>query len=367
MGLMPKPEIIRAAWLQTGSGLSLRGGIQVTMLNPAPVTFKTIRPVRSLSRLVGFSLLGFSGAQAGAFLQAQVMNDVLALQVGHWQWNGWLNPKGRVIALFALLRSAEDQFVAVLPDFPAEQLLPMLQRYVFRSKVRIEVLDHWVTAGDFGHAPDLAMPAEGAMPDAGAASNEGSMADPMAPHREIAIPGEGAPSADVLESSPAGSWALDFSGSLMVRRLWLLPAADPALGVEDATFNAAWRRADLAHGLPRLGEDQREAWTPQMLSLDRLNAYSLRKGCYPGQEIVARTHYLGQARRGLARVMGAGLTVGSTIVDADGAPWGQVICTADAGSEALAVVQTDKRGAPAWCAGRKLQLEPFMDGLQRPL
>ena len=65
--------------------------------------------------------------------------------------------------------------------------------------------------------------------------------------------------------------------------------------------DAAWLADDLAHGLPRLDESQREAWTPQMLSLERLHAFSLKKGCYPGQEIVARTHYLGQAKRALAQ------------------------------------------------------------------
>ena len=61
----------------------------------------------------------------------------------------------------------------------------------------------------------------------------------------------------------------------------------------------AWIEQDLRHGLPRLPVSQREAWTPQMLSLQRLRAYSLSKGCYPGQEPVARLHYRGHPNRGL--------------------------------------------------------------------
>ena len=70
------------------------------------------------------SILQAMGAEAASFLQAQAMNDVLALAPGQWQWNGWLNPKGRVIALFALLRTSADSFLVVLPDFPAASGTP---------------------------------------------------------------------------------------------------------------------------------------------------------------------------------------------------------------------------------------------------
>src|SRR5690606_33602869 len=69
----------------------------------------------------------------------------------------------------------------------------------------------------------------------------------------------------------------------------------------DPALAARWRQQDLAHGLPRLEAAQAGQWTPQQLSLERLRAYSVHKGCYPGQEIVARTHFLGQAKRGLVR------------------------------------------------------------------
>ena len=74
--------------------------------------------------LGGFTLLAAEGPDAEAFLQAQLMNDVRALSPRQWQWNGWLNAKGRVQALFALIRLAPDAFWLVLPDFAAiEKLL----------------------------------------------------------------------------------------------------------------------------------------------------------------------------------------------------------------------------------------------------
>ena len=65
------------------------------------------------------------------------------------------------------------------------------------------------------------------------------------------------------------------------------------------SLQARWFAHDLHAGLPRLPASQREQWTPQQLSLERLHAFSVKKGCYPGQEIVARTHFLGKAKRGL--------------------------------------------------------------------
>src|SRR3546814_1240781 len=94
-------------------------------------------------------------------------------------------------------------------------------------------------------------------------------------------------------------FAFDFSGDGGARTLW----AGPGLAsTDDLDARARWAAFDLAHGLPRLAESQIEKWTPQPLSLERLPAYSVQQGCYPGQEIVARTPFLGQANRALPLV-----------------------------------------------------------------
>ena len=86
-------------------------------------------------------MLTLEGRDAAAFAQAQFMNDVAVLAPGHWQWNGWLTPKGRVIALFALLKFDEQTLWLLLPDADPAELAAQLQRFVFRSKVRIAVGD----------------------------------------------------------------------------------------------------------------------------------------------------------------------------------------------------------------------------------
>ena len=300
------------------------------MLSPAPVTFKANALSLPLHALSGTSVLAIQGRDAVAFLQAQLMNDVAALASGRWQWNGWLNPKGRVIALFALARVAEDAFLAVLPDFPAGELQLRLQRYVFRSKLSLE------------HRQDLQCAAQ--FPDLGAA--------PIPP-------------TDELVQDEHGAWCLDMGGTGAARRLWLLPTDSSRLAAAQASVDQRWYGLDLAHGLPRLGPGQSEAWTPQMLSLDRLKAFSLKKGCYPGQEIVARTHYLGKAKRGLARLRGAALAAGASVKDKAGQELGTVVCSL--ADEALAVLALDRESSGLEADGQSLEFLPRLVGLQRPV
>ena len=274
------------------------------------------------------SVLECVGPEAAAFLQAQTMNDLRALEPGRWQWNGWLNPKGRLICLFALWRRDEQAFALLLPDFPAAELLPLLQRYVFRSKLRLTASTQWALAGEFAAA--------------------GGDSGPTRDHVVAAGDGHG----------------LDLTGEGSPRRWLVLPIESAQALPADPGFELAWRAADLAHGLPRLEPSQREAWTPQMLSLQRLAAFSVAKGCYPGQEIVARTHFLGQAKRELVRLRGEGLAAGAAVRGSDSRTLGTVV--AAAGGEALAVLAADHPGA-LQVEAAAIEAAPLLDGLRRPL
>jgi tRNA-modifying protein YgfZ len=289
------------------------------------MTFKTNLEAIRCPALAGFAVVGVEGRDAAAFLQSQSMNDVLALAPGRWQWNGLLTPKGRVIALFALACVAEGRFLMVLPDSDPAELATHLRRFVFRSKLTLDPSPGWVAASG---------PAAASV-------------DPCA-----------------LAGDVDQGLALDFSGEGGTRWLWLLPSSHPALAPADPANDQAWRDSDLAHGLPRLAGDQREAYTPQMLSLERLAAFSLKKGCYPGQEIVARTHYLGQAKRGLARLRGLGLAPGQA-VEAAGLAAGTVACSNRDGTEALAVLPLEAAGELT-SGGHACTRETLLQGLARP-
>ena len=82
-------------------------------------------------------LLEIAGADAVAFAHAQFCNDVRALANGHWQWNAWLSPQGRVCAFFLLLRDGDERLRLLLRGGDAETLRAALARFVFRAKVQL--------------------------------------------------------------------------------------------------------------------------------------------------------------------------------------------------------------------------------------
>ncbi|HEY5972825.1 MAG TPA: folate-binding protein, partial [Pseudoxanthomonas sp.] len=127
-----------------------------------------------------------------------------------------------------------------------------------------------------------------------------------------------------------------------------------------------WRDIDLRHGVPRLDASQREQWTPQQLSLERLRAFSVKKGCYPGQEIVARTHFLGKVKRGLA-LFEAGSPIASGMEVGDGnRAIGSVVSTCNGEHHlALAVLPLDREAVALEADGIALREMPLSDGLQR--
>jgi tRNA-modifying protein YgfZ len=271
-------------------------------------------------------ILSLEGRDAVAFAQAQFMNDVKSLAPGEWQWNGWLTPKGRVIALFALLKLTEDTLWLLLPDIDPAELGPKLQRFVFRSKVTLAARDDLHAIGAF-EAPTQA---------------------------------SGARFAGTADSG----YELDFGGEGGPRALRVAASAE---AVADDAALTRWTVFDLAHGLPRLPPSQAEQWTPQMLSLDRLRGYSVKKGCYPGQEIVARTHFLGQVKRGLALFEAdAPIAIGSEVRD-DERALGTVISVGSHAGEhhALAVLPLEHEAATLSADGIALRKRPLLGGLAR--
>lgn len=268
-------------------------------------------PPHSWFALTDHRLLALSGRDALAFAQSQFMNDVAALDDGQWHWNGWLTPKGRVVALFALLRIDSDTVWGVLPDADPEPFAAALRRFVFRSKVQIQVRDDLRLLGRFG-------PCERASGRqwAGVAAPETEI--------ELDLSGDGGARAlRIVAADRASAWLAETGGF-----------ETTVAEVGDAL--AAWKRLDLIHGWPRLDPEQREQWTPQQLSLQRLGAYSVKKGCYPGQEIVARTHFLGQAKRGLALIATDTPLASGAALEHEGRQLGTVI--ASVADVALAVV-----------------------------
>lgn len=270
-------------------------------------------------------VLALRGRDAMIFAQAQFMNDVGALALGHWQWNGWLTPKGRVVALFALLKIDAETLWLLLPDAEPVALALQLQRFVFRSKVVIAPRDDLLVSATF-----------------------------LIPTQAVGnrIAGDAATQVELDLAADGGARTLRIDSNQT------LPAPGEV---------ARWAAFDLAHGLPRLPESLSGQWTPQQLSLDRLRAYSVKKGCYPGQEIVARTHFLGQAKRGLALFdADAVVATGSEVRNGERAI-GTVVSMASDGevNRALAVLPLEHEASTLHADGVALNQQPLLGGLAR--
>lgn len=213
-------------------------------------------------RLEDTAVLAFSGGAARAFLGRQLTCDVTTLAPAQALLGAWLTAKGRVLALLRLVDPGDGRVLALLPRELADEVVKRMRLFVLRDDVAIEPAADLAVAGLAGKAlsaPDAA-PGDDGLPAL-------------------------VPVAEGLALLVADSAALDtVLGGLE-------GGGHPALSA------GAWTHAQVRAGIPHLAAANREAFLPQMLNLDRLQAVSFSKGCYPGQEIVARTQHLGRIKR----------------------------------------------------------------------
>lgn len=218
------------------------------MIRPCP----TIGPVQCIV---------IEGAGAPRFAQAQFSGNVDALAPGHWQWNAWLTPQGRVRALMHLVDIGDGNLLVLLRGGDAQAICIALSRYLLRLPVRL-------TVREFGGGADG--PA-----DSGTAVRDG------------------------------GDIVLGYGSRSL--RLGTATNTPP-----DATASTTWRVRDIREGWPRLPAGEPE-FLPPALGLEHLQAVSFDKGCYPGQEIAARLRYRGGHKHRLYHLQGrAALPGGGT-------------------------------------------------------
>jgi tRNA-modifying protein YgfZ len=221
-----------------------------------------------------FKLVKVSGSDAQSFLQGQLTQDVNALAEKPSLQAAWCNPKGRVIAVMRML-SADGAIGLVVPGSIAERVVERLKVYRLRAKVDIELAGSEWSGFAVSAAEDL-----GALGDhdllPAAECNAAKSA------RGLVTVETGASPRCVEVYGPAS--AMKESGLT-----FLQPLAD-----------VEWQLALINAGIPFIVAETTEKYTPHMLNLDCLGAISFRKGCYMGQEVVARTEHLGRSKRRLA-------------------------------------------------------------------
>lgn len=233
-------------------------------------------------KLSYLSVIRFSGVDAGSFLHSQLSADVQGLASGDATFACYCEPKGRVLGLMLVYRNNEDYYV-IMSARLTSAVTDRLKIYVMRSKVNIEILSDYSVSGS---QVDVAQ-----------------------------------------ESALTSAWTIKLPGD----RLSLVVTPHDITAAADAALQDEWRISELRQGISWLCPETSGQFLPQMLGFEELGAVNYRKGCYPGQEIVARTHYLGKVKRHprlldcklpicpapmeKVELIGAGQTHDATIVD----------------------------------------------------
>ncbi len=186
-------------------------------------------------------VISISGIDSQKFLQGQLTNDINELDNKPFQFSAHLNNKGRMLASFIITKPAPDIYYLITSTEVIDKIIPRLKMFVLRSKVVIESLSSQVVFSN--HKLD----------------NELS--------------------------------------------LEIFPQYFISITNSDATLqnNQLWKKTLINHGIPLIYLSTQEEFTPQQVNYDLFNGVNFKKGCYTGQEIVARTHYLGKVKRRMYR------------------------------------------------------------------
>ena len=266
-------------------------------------------------RLPHLGLLRFTGPDALSFLQGQISNDTRRLSAGDSLLAAYSTPQGRVLAVMHLLPHSSG-VAAILPRELVPPTLDRLRKFVLRAKVQME------DAGDAlqvsGHQGAQALRSAGlAVPQDGKAYVE---------QDGIGV--------GLVRPDSDRYWVIGAGGKLAQHGL----VGEPR---QADRIEPDWRLADIRDGLPQIYLGTSEAFVAQMLNLDLLDGISFSKGCYTGQEIIARTQHLGRIKRRLYRLQlpGGEWRVGQSVRLNDGRS-GRLVEVAPSGEnfEALAVL-----------------------------
>ncbi|RRD91766.1 CAF17-like 4Fe-4S cluster assembly/insertion protein YgfZ [Conchiformibius steedae] len=248
------------------------------------------------TQLPFFAVVRVSGADCRDFLHRQLSNDINNLPDQHACYATYNTPKGRVIANMLAYRQGDEILLALAADM-AESVVKRLKMFVLRSQVQLEILTDWGAAGQL--------------------------------HADAPIVFADAPA--LVLSATQGQIALPHGGTFTLAPLTELPPYD-------AAAEAVWNTHEIRCGYPWIAAATAESCVAQMLNQHTIGGVHFRKGCYPGQEIIARAQYRGQVKRGLAVLTGTSpLTAGDKLTDPAGAEAGIVINAQD--NIALAVIK----------------------------
>ncbi|HEY4073781.1 MAG TPA: folate-binding protein [Herbaspirillum sp.] len=277
-----------------------------------------------VSPLTNLGLLAFSGEEAASFLHNQLTNDVEHLGTGEVRLAGYCSAKGRLLATMLIWKHA-NAIILMLPRPLLPSIQKRLQMFILRAKVKVQ--DVSGQQAILGLAGDRAA----------AALQTWFPELPARPYAKI--------------DNTSGSLMRLADGidgiNVIARYQWIAAnaiaiAAWPQLRTTlDAAGDAAWNLGDIQAGVPQITAATQEKFVPQMINFELIGGVNFKKGCYPGQEIVARSQYLGKLKR---RMMLAAIEGVSGDVAAAIQPGTEIFSSADPEQPCGAIVNAEIDG-----------------------
>lgn len=262
-----------------------------------------------------FTELTVHGDDARSFLQSQLTQDIDRVTPGASPLAAWCSPQGRVIALMRV-RVRDDGFGLILLPGMADEVKRQLLLYRLRSRVQIENSGDAFAAMAVHDDEALAKLTDATLLPAGTQSSSCTRNSVTTVRLEDNQP--------LIEVYGAPAAIADLTG----------------LTAADALPESSWRFSRLAAGIADTGGAISGRYTPHMLNLDRLGAVSFTKGCYPGQEIVARTQHRGASKRRLMHYRAEGDFNEDDKLAYDNREIGEIVCRAGHDLLALTPVET---------------------------
>ncbi|MBT4838804.1 MAG: folate-binding protein YgfZ [Methylococcales bacterium] len=229
----------------------------------------------TLCDLTDFDLITCDGNDADTFLQGQLTNDIKEVTENQAQLSAYCSQKGRMYAVFLILK-ASNTLQLFCPADISDGIIKRLKMYIMRSKVSLFKNEDLIQFGLYGdNATAQLQKFNSTLPS----ENYQSVSDNGL--TIVKLPGNG-----------NGSRYQLIADLNTAKSVWKKLASECHISTSDA-----WRLQQIHAGIPTIFSPTSEAFIPQMANLHQMNAVNFKKGCYVGQEIVARTQYLGKTKR----------------------------------------------------------------------
>ncbi len=285
--------------------------------------------------LPGLGLIQVSGADAVAFLQTQLTNEIVKQNPGEAAWNAYCQPKGRMLASFLVWKHDDSVYLSVARDI-APTVTQRLRMYILRAKAQVlDVSDEWQAWGYWQSANNQAL---------------------MSVHTE------------------SGAFSIRVPDVHYAQRTLICAPKTQAASVEQALYERAmltdptlWSLSQIHAGIADIQSATVEKFVPQMVNYELIGGVSFKKGCYPGQEVVARSQYLGKLKRrmrlGRLTTTEATICAGMDVTTSDVAePVGMVVNAAvnrQGGIDLLFETTFEAMQSRLFVAGQALEILPL--------